>query len=358
MNQVARYSIMFSKIRSFSCALAAALLFALCIVTPGRAQSFDHFQLPATATSSDGLLTVVLSSSNPSDTVDVNNTYTWTATNNSSTVALTRVVLGSHWGDYCVGTPGALSNECRIAPPEGPTLTSLASGCGGQSPAEFPSEFPAHIALFGIWCTPSNGVSLPPGASISGSVTIRPKTGGPAFYGVYSSHDPVTGPVPPTITIGPVINYRGMVAPAATDIQITGAASNGSPLVGSTFTYTYQIKNAGPWGTFGGIIFADTLPASLTYVSSSVVQGATDPTTGAPTTFTNPNGCSAVGQTVVCSLHDMTNSGTANQATITLTVAVSGVPQLIANTASVHSVAPQDDSNLANNSVTVNVASK
>src|SRR5262249_62021320 len=127
-------------------------------------------------------------------------------------------------------------------------------------------------------------------------------------YGVYSSHDPVTGPVPPQITAGPFINYRGIVAPAATDIQITGAASTGSPSVGSTFTYTYQIKDGGSWGTFGSIIFVDTLLAALTYVSSSVVQGTTDPFTAAPTTFTNPNGCSAVGQTVVCSLHDMTIS--------------------------------------------------
>lgn len=348
---------MFPKITSFSGAMAAAILFALCIAIPARAQSFNFLQTPATATTSDGLLTVVLSSTNPTDAVDVANTYTWTATNNSSTVTLTRVVLGSHWGDYCVGTPGTLSDECRIAPPEGPTLISLAPGCGGQSPAEFPSVFPSHIALFGIWCTPSNGVSLLPGASISGSITIRPKTGGPAFYGVYSSHDPVTGPVPPTITIGPVINYRGVVAPAATDIQITGAASTGTPLVGSAFTYTYQIKNAGPWGTFGGIIFTDTLPASLTYVSSSVVQGGTDPITEAPTTFTSPNGCSAVGQTVVCPLRDMTNGGLSNQATITLTVA-SGAAQLVANTASVHTVSPQDDSNLVNNSVTVNVATR
>jgi len=92
-------------------------------------------------------------------------------------------------------------------------------------------------------------VTLPPGASVSGSITIRPKTGGPAYYGVYSGHDPVTGPKPFAQIPDPVINHRGMVAPAATDVQITSAASTGSPSVGSTFTYTDQIKNAGPWGT-------------------------------------------------------------------------------------------------------------
>jgi hypothetical protein len=61
---------------------------------------------------------------------------------------------------------------------------------------------------------------------------------------VYSGHDPLglkTSTPPP---LDPVINYRGMVAPAATDIQISGAASNGSPSAGSTFTYTYQVHDA------------------------------------------------------------------------------------------------------------------
>jgi uncharacterized repeat protein (TIGR01451 family) len=336
--------------------MAAVILFAVCAVIPARAQKFDHFQLPATATSTDGRLTVVLSATNPTDAVGVDNTYTWTATNNS-TDTLTGVVLGSHWGDYCVGINGAiLGTNCPITPPEGPTLISLAPGCGGQSAGAL--EFDPSFAALGIWCSPSNGVTLAPGASISGSITIRPNTGGPAYYGVYSSHDPLVGPKPPNITIGPVINYRGMVAPAATDVQINGAASNGSPLVGSTFTYTYHVHDAGPSGTFGGITFVDTLPTSLTYISASVQIASIDPGTGQTVQATRSDMCSAVGQTVVFPLQDLTKGGVANQATITLTVAASGPAQLIANTATVHTAAPQDDSNLANNSVTVNVATR
>lgn len=338
---------MLPNTRNFLCAMA--LLFAICIAGPARAQVAPT--VLQTSTSTDGLLTLVLSSSNPSDAVNVNNTYTWTVTNNSSTITLNGVILGSHWGDYCIGATTAVTN-CPIAPPTGPTLISLAPGCGGQSPSEFPTD----IAVFGIWCTPSTGVTLAPGASVSGSVTVRPGTGGPAFYTVYSGHTPLIGTG--FAALDPVINYRGMVAPAATDIQISGAASTGSPSVGSTFTYTYQIKNAGPWGTYGGLIFADTLPASLTYVSSSVTQAALDRITGQVVEFTVANACSEVGQTVVCPLRDMRNSGLWNQATITLTVAASGPAQLIANTASVHTVSPQDDSNLANNSVTVTVGTK
>jgi uncharacterized repeat protein (TIGR01451 family) len=208
----------------------------------------------------------------------------------------------------------------------------------------------------GIWCTPSTGVTLLPGASISGSITVRPGTGGPAFYTVYSGHTPLSGSG--TTQLDPAIDYHGMVAPAATDIQISGSASTGSPSVDSTFTYTYQVKNAGPWGTYGGIIFADTLPQSLTYVSSSVVEGTLDRTTGQEVQATIPNVCSAVGQTVVCPLDDMTNGGLTGQATITLTVRAPSLAQQIVNTASVHTVSPQDDSNPANNSLTVTVTTR
>jgi uncharacterized repeat protein (TIGR01451 family) len=306
-----------------------------------------------TATSSDGWLTLVLSSSNPSDAVGVTNTYTWTATNNSRTFNLTGVVLGSHWGDYCIGRGVSAGINCPTAPPVGPTLISLAPGCGAQSPDEFPVE----IAVFGIWCTPITGVTLPPGSSVSGSVTLRPGTGGPAFDTVYSGYnDPITGVFHP---LTPQITNFNVVAPAATDIQITGSASTGSPSVGSTFTYTYQIKNAGPWGTHGGIILADTLPAALTFVSSTVTQTTLDRTTGQAVQFTNPNGCSVVGQAVVCSLNDMYNGTPWGAAVVTLTVTASGASlQQIVNTASAHTVAPQNDSNLANNSVTVNVTTK
>lgn len=342
---------MFPKIRNFSRAIAAAMLLAVCIAAPIRAQ-VNATVLPAAATSTDGLLTVVLSSNNPSGAVDLNTTYTWKVTNNSATITLNGVILGSHWGDYCINTIGTSATNCPVAPPTGPTLISLAPGCGGQSPSEFPTD----VAVMGVWCTPSTGVTLAPGASVSGSITVRPGAGGPAFYTVYSAHTPLPGTGPEQLD--PVINYRGMIAPAATDIQISGAASNGSPLVGSTFTYTYQVKNAGPWGTYGGLTFTDTLPAPLTLIGSAVTQATLDRITGQEVQFTVQNACSAVGQTVVCPLRDMTNSGLPNQATITLTVAASGPPQLIANTATVHTASPQDDSNLVNNSVTVNVATK
>jgi len=331
----------FSKNTTFSAAMAAALMFSICTATPARAQAPTVF---GTTTSPDGLLTLVLTAANPSDAVGVNNTYTWTAINNSQTIALSGVTLGSHWGDYC---PGCVS-------PTGPTLISLSPGCGSQSPAEFPEE----VAHFGVWCTPTTGVTLAPGQRVSGSVTLRPGTGGPANYFVYSLYnDPTTGKQVDPSRAPSLPNFsnpnRSFVAPAATDIQITGSASNGAPPAGSNFTYTYQVKDAGPWGTYGGIVFVDTLPASLTYVDAFLPVVL--PNTG--TLFEN-HVCSAVGQTVMCPLNDMQTGGTTNQATIILTVAASSVAQQIVNTASVHTVLPQTDSNPANNSVSVTVTTK
>jgi uncharacterized repeat protein (TIGR01451 family) len=315
-----------------------AALFAVCIAAPASAQTGPT--LLQQKTSPDGLLTLSLSSANAADAVNVNNTYTWTATNNSGTSTLTGVVLGSHWGDWC----GAAGNRCN---PSGPTLVSLAPGCGGQSPNEFVTE----TGKFGIWCTPSTGVTLLPGQSVSGSVTLRPVAGGPPLYVVYSGYnDPVTGVFH---ALTPAITSNTVTAPAATDIQISGSASTGSPALGSIYTYTYQVKNAGPWGTWGGIIFVDTLPDSLVYVSSSVT--VTSPLTGQSGTL---NSCSVVGQTVTCPFGDLQNVGPANQVTVTLNVEAPSAPQQIANTASVHTVLPQTDSQIANNSVTVSVTTK
>jgi uncharacterized repeat protein (TIGR01451 family) len=312
--------------------VTAAALFAMGAAAPASAQVAA--QVSQSSTSSDGLLTLVLSSNNPSDTTGVNDTYTWTAVNNSTTTTLTGVPLGSHWGDWCGGS------NCT---PPGPTLISLSPGCAGQGANEIP--FDAH---FGVWCTPTTGVTLGPGESVSGSVTLRPGSGGPPDYTVYSFYnDPKTGAllVPPN---APMIRHNNVVAPAPTDIQIKGAASNGAPPAGSTFTYTFEIKNAGPWGTYGGIIFTDTLPTSLTYVSASV----------SPLTALAALTCSVQGQTVTCPLNELQNGGASGQATVTLTVIASGAPQQIVNTASALTALPQTDSNNANNSATVTVTSK
>ena len=317
---------------------ANALSGVVAIIAAAIALSAIPVHAQESTVSADGLLTLTLTSASPSDAVGIANTYTWTVTNVSAQ-ALNGVVLGSHWGDWCGGF------NCT---PPGPTLVA-APGCAGQGPDEIPLD--AH---FGVWCTPFTGVTLAPGQSVSGSVTLRPIAGGPPDYTVYTLHGTTTltnlpGPVQVTF-----IEHRAIVAPGATDIQIKGAASNGAPPAGSTFTYTYEVKNAGPWGTFGGITFVDTLPASLSLVSAAV--NAVSPLTGQVVAI---DSCSVVGQTVMCPLGELQAAGGVNQQhTVMLTVAASATPQQIVNTASVLTRLPQTDSNTANNSTTVSVVTK
>lgn len=283
--------------------------------------------LVATKTSPDGYITATLSSSVQQDVTGVNTTYTWSAHNNSATLAIPGVTLGSNWGDYC-------GFNCT---PSGPTLISLGSGCAGQGADEIPPS-----ASFGAWCTPITGVTLAPGATVSGSVTLRPGSGGPPNYLTYSLYnDPITGQLKGGLS-ETLIHDSNVVGPAPTDEQLTGSASTGSPAVGANYTYTYQIKNAGPWGTFGGVTFTDVLPASVTYVGYTAPPGTT---------------CSAVGQTVTCQVVDHVNLN-GQSSTIALTVTAPGTAQQIVNSASIAFTSPQTDSNLANNTLSIVVTSK
>jgi uncharacterized repeat protein (TIGR01451 family) len=77
----------------------------------------------------------------------------------------------------------------------------------------------------------------------------------------------------------------GTVATGA-DLQVTGSSNAGSPTVNTAFTYTYQVKNAGPDSALN-VTFTDTL------LSGSIATAvATD--NGAP--------CVTTGPLVVCNL--------------------------------------------------------
>ena len=287
----------------------------------------QSFVTVGSKTSPDGYITVTLSSALGQDVTGVNDTFIWSAHNNSPTLSISGVTLGSSWGDYCGGT-------CT---PNTPTLISLGSGCAGQGASEIPPS-----AKFGAWCTPLTGVTLAPGESVSGTVTLRPGSGGPANYIVYSLYnDPVTGQQK-GLAGEAAIHDSNVIAPAAVDEQLTGSASTGSPAAGANFSYNFQIKNAGPWSTFGGVTFTDVLPAAVTYVGYSASLGIT---------------CAAVGQTVTCQVPDRINQN-GQSSTISLTVSASSTVQQILNTASIAFTLPQTDSNGANDSLTIAVTSK
>jgi uncharacterized repeat protein (TIGR01451 family) len=62
--------------------------------------------------------------------------------------------------------------------------------------------------------------------------------------------------------------------PGPTDIQVTGSSNNGSPGVGTTFNYTFQVKDNGPLGA-GGVTFDDSLPPAILLGGTITIDNGT-----------------------------------------------------------------------------------
>jgi uncharacterized repeat protein (TIGR01451 family) len=135
-----------------------------------------------------------------------------------------------------------------------------------------PSSF--TLKAFGSECArtnrPSSGTafqcawaSIAPGASASTTVSLIASS-----PGTWSIPFALTGllPIPgapgafSVVTDSTTLNVG--VGPGPTDIQVTGSSNQGSPPVGSVFTYTFQVKNNGPQAAYG-VTFDDTLPAGI-----------------------------------------------------------------------------------------------
>ena len=170
--------------------------------------------------------------------------------------------------------------------------------------------------------------SIAPGVTLTFQTQVRPDVAGPlTFVAVTSGNGANIN----------VVQDDENAAPAPTDVQVTGSASTGSPPRGSQYFYTFQVKNDGPYPTFGGVSFTDSLPASLAFVG----------------VITNTGSCTT-GQTVNCALGDLAVGA---QAVISIIVQAPLVAESIADSASV-AIGQQPDRNPANNSVTVTVATK
>ena len=125
-----------------------------------------------------------------------------------------------------------------------------------------------------------------------------------------------------------------------TDLQVLGRSSTGSPAVGTTFNYVFQVKNNGT-AVGQAVTFSDVLPANLTVGPASLV--------------TSVGSCTvAAGNTVKCNLGNLNAGQTAN-VTIPVRLTSGAAGARIANTGA---LASTNDSNAANNSSTVTVTVK
>ena len=112
----------------------------------------------------------------------------------------------------------------------------------------------------------------------------------------------------------------------------------GSPAVGGTFSYTLDVRNAGP-STARGVLVTDTLPAGLELVSASAA--------GAWTCATDASAGS-----VACTLPALARGATAPLITIEVRVLPAAYPE-VSNTAVVSATTPEDPGTQADNTSTV-----
>jgi uncharacterized repeat protein (TIGR01451 family) len=124
------------------------------------------------------------------------------------------------------------------------------------------------------------------------------------------------------------------VAPAATDVQISGSATTGSPQAGAIFYYVFQVKNGSGQPAYG-VAFTDAIPQAESLLSASISSGVP---------------CSISGGNVSCSLGDL---GVGSQ--VTLTIGVRAPATLGSVTDSASAYATNADTNLSNNTVAVTV---
>ena len=115
------------------------------------------------------------------------------------------------------------------------------------------------------------------------------------------------------------------------DMAIVKTATPNPVTEGTPLTYSLAVINNGP-ASATNVTVTDTLPSTVTYLSSTSTSGS----------------CSEAGGTVTCLLGTMPNAATA---TITI-LTIPGQPGVISNTATV--TADQTDSNAANNTSTQN----
>jgi uncharacterized repeat protein (TIGR01451 family) len=124
------------------------------------------------------------------------------------------------------------------------------------------------------------------------------------------------------------------IAPAPTDVQVTGSASTGSPARGASFFYTFQVRNGGSQPAYG-VTFSDTVPTGETLTSA---------------TASNSAPCTLSGGSVNCSLGDIAVGA---QVLVTLNVIAPTSPATLIDTGSAADT--NGDTQPSNNSFNVTV---
>jgi uncharacterized repeat protein (TIGR01451 family) len=260
----------------------------------------------ASVTSPTGMVTVSVP---PPVVAGLVSTYTLTVTNTTS------VAFNGPAGVVATGTM-----------PDGVTVQRI-TGCtnlfGGN-----------HSTTFG--CSMPN---LAPGASETATFSLLASAVGNyqiTFGATALQPDPSSPGAFDSVGDSATLAVTAQAGPS--DIQVTGSSNNGSPPVGGTFNYTFQVKNNGPLPA-AGVTFDDPLPAAI--VLGSILTASNGSCTASLAT-----------NSVHC---DIGNLATGQQSVITFSAAPA-TAGTFGNTATASMTGA--DTHPANNSATVTVQPK
>jgi uncharacterized repeat protein (TIGR01451 family) len=211
-------------------ATALGLPASLTLASPAFAES---------VTSPTGMVAVSVP---PPVVAGVASTYTMTVTNTTSTAF--------------AGPVGIVASGTM---PSGITIHGI-KGCtnlGGNESTSFLCSMPNLAPGASETATFSLLASAPGDYQITFGAAVLQPIGGGAFSSVGDSA---------TLAVN--------VQAGPTDLQVTGSSNNGSPPVGSTFNYTFQVKNNGPLPA-AGVTFDDPLPASIVLGNAVTIDNGT-----------------------------------------------------------------------------------
>jgi uncharacterized repeat protein (TIGR01451 family) len=181
-----------------------------------------------------------------------------------------------------------------------------------------------------ITCT--DGANLNSGSTATFTLVLQVVSGTPSGTSITDTATATATNIIPGLT-GNTASATVVVANAnSADMAVVKTATPNPVTEGTPLLYTLTVTNNGP-SAATNVTVTDTLPSTVIYLASTTTQGT----------------CSEAGSTVTCLLGTMNNAGTATISILT----IPGTPGLITNTANV--TADQTDSNLNNNTSSVNV---
>lgn len=192
-------------------------------------------------------------------------------------------------------------------------VTDVLPSLGVAFISALPTQGTCQLANTTLTCSLG---SLPAGANATITVTLTMFSAGASQASAAiddASGNPLTDPTPGDNSAGVTTAIN---APTSiTDIQVTGSAQNGGPAVGTSDTYTWQIKN-GNNQVANAVAFTTNLPSTLPFVSVSSPQGTCiGPKPGSAGEVNCGVSSLAAGQTMVVTV----NVGVPVQGSITVT---------------------------------------